>query len=62
MLFSSDELRKDFSLIKNARIWEEEVMLNEGVYHQGLASVVRFVGKKQKTRQRETIRKIKEFN
>lgn len=48
MLFSIDELRKDFSLIKNARILEEEVMLNEGDYHQGMASVIRFVGKKRK--------------
>lgn len=48
MLFTSDQLRQDFSLIKNARITEEEVMLNEGFYHQGISSVIRFVGKKNK--------------
>lgn len=51
ILFSTNELRKDFSLIKKARIREEEVILNEGYYHQGMASVIRFIGKRQSTKQ-----------
>ena len=47
MLFDIDDLRKDFPLIKNARIEEEQVILNEGFYHQGMASIIRMTGKRR---------------
>jgi len=44
MLFSRDQLRRDFNKIRKAKITETEVMLNEGIFHQGIASVIHFVG------------------
>jgi len=44
MLFTRDQLRRDFNKIKKAKITETDVMLNEGIYHQGIASVIQFVG------------------
>lgn len=46
MLFTRDQLRRDFNKIKKAKITETEVMLNEGIYHQGIASVIQLVGVK----------------
>ena len=51
VLFSTYELRKDFSFIKKARIREVVVILNEGCYHQGMASVIRFTGKRHHAKQ-----------
>ncbi|MEZ4773929.1 MAG: class I SAM-dependent methyltransferase [Bacteroidia bacterium] len=46
MLFSEEELRKDFSGLANLEIWYEETSLDEGAYHKGEASLIRLVGKK----------------
>jgi SAM-dependent methyltransferase len=44
MLFSRDEMKEDFAGLKRLRIWEREVLLNEGLYHQGLAAIIRARG------------------
>jgi SAM-dependent methyltransferase len=46
MLFSRAELENDFSSLSSFLITETEYVLNEGKYHQGLASVIRLTGKK----------------
>ncbi|MEW6774077.1 MAG: methyltransferase domain-containing protein [Bacteroidota bacterium] len=46
MLFSIEELENDFSNASFNKIWMEEVVLNEGKYHQGKASVIRAIIKK----------------
>lgn len=47
MLFSIDELKEDFKLLKIINIREEIIFLNEGDGHFGKAAVIRFVGEKQ---------------
>jgi methyltransferase family protein len=46
MLFSKDEIIKDFSSYKTIELVEKEVTLQEGLYHNGRSSVIRFLGKK----------------
>ncbi|MDX1286064.1 MAG: class I SAM-dependent methyltransferase [Draconibacterium sp.] len=46
MLFSKDELLDDFSGLKDIKIEERDTRLNEGSFHQGVASVIRLVGTK----------------
>lgn len=46
MLFSTEMIRKDFADFDILLLEEVEVELNEGEYHQGLSSVIRFIGKK----------------
>ncbi len=46
MLFSEDELQSDFRDMKNIWVSSEKVILNEGLFHNGEASVIRFIGKK----------------
>ncbi|MEO1048982.1 MAG: class I SAM-dependent methyltransferase [Bacteroidota bacterium] len=46
MLFSTEELADDFADFEIIKLAEEEVVLNEGVYHNGRSSVVRFIGRK----------------
>lgn len=46
MLFSKEEIEKDFNDLNTLYIEETEVELNEGKYHNGLSSVVRFIGQK----------------
>ena len=46
MLFSEAELRSEFPAINMESIETTELVLSEGAFHDGLASVVRFVGKK----------------
>lgn len=46
MLFSTDEIRADFSDFDIQLLLEEEVDLAEGIYHLGKGSVVRFRGSK----------------
>ena len=46
-LFSTDELKSDFNDCEVLELAEKEVTLNEGLYHNGLGSVVRFVGRKK---------------
>ena len=46
MLYSKDELLNDFRGFEVLMLTEEEVLLNEGKYHNGKGSVIRFVGRK----------------
>ncbi|MFX0556601.1 class I SAM-dependent methyltransferase [Maribacter sp. CXY002] len=46
MLFSIEEIKKEFNGIAFNHLTETKVELNEGKYHQGEASVIRFTGKK----------------
>jgi len=46
MLFSEESIRKDFSDFSVLELEEVETELSEGLYHNGLAKVIRFVGRK----------------
>jgi SAM-dependent methyltransferase len=46
MLMSKKELRQDFESLNIIYIEEISTLLSEGAYHQGLASVVRLIAKK----------------
>lgn len=46
-LFSVEELQSDFRDYEIITLAEEEVELNEGLYHNGNGSVIRFVGRKK---------------
>jgi len=47
MLFSSEELKSDFSNFDIIELEEKEVELKEGLYHVGQSAVIRFVGRKK---------------
>ena len=47
MLFSMEEIKQDFSNYEIIELSEKETFLNEGLYHNGKSSVIRFVGKKK---------------
>lgn len=47
-LFSTDEIRSDFANYEIIELVEKEIELNEGLYHNGKGSVIRFVGRKNK--------------
>ncbi|MES1219765.1 MAG: class I SAM-dependent methyltransferase [Bacteroidota bacterium] len=47
MLFSIDELRSDFANYEIIELEEKEIELNEGLFHNGKGSVIRFVGRKK---------------
>lgn len=47
MLFSVDELKSDFANYEIIELTEKEIELNEGLFHNGHGSVVRFVGRKK---------------
>jgi SAM-dependent methyltransferase len=47
ILFSMEELRTDFPNYEIVELVKKEVLLNEGAFHNGLGSVIRFVGKKK---------------
>lgn len=47
MLYSKDEIMADFKSYEILKLEEEEVLLNEGKYHIGKGSVIRFVGRKK---------------
>lgn len=47
MLFSIAEIKQDFSNYEIIELSEKEVNLKEGLYHNGISSVIRFVGKKK---------------
>ena len=47
MLFSVDELRTDFVNYEIIELEEKEIELNEGEFHNGKGSVIRFVGRKK---------------
>ena len=46
LLYSLDNLRKDFNQLHIEQLTAETIMLNEGEAHNGMAEVVRFVGRK----------------
>ena len=46
-LFSIEEIKSDFSNYEIIELSETEVELNEGKFHIGLGSVIRFVGRKR---------------
>lgn len=45
-LFSIDEIKSDFPNYEIIELVEQEIELNEGLFHNGSGSVIRFVGKK----------------
>jgi hypothetical protein len=47
MLFSIDELKSDFADYEIIELAEKEIELNEGLFHNGKGSVIRFVGRKR---------------
>lgn len=47
MLFSIDEIKDDFVDFEILELAEVEVQLNEGLYHNGIGSVVRLLGRKK---------------
>ncbi len=47
MLFSVEEIKSDFANYEVVELEEKEIELNEGVFHNGLGSVIRFVGIKK---------------
>ena len=47
MLYSKEELLSDFDDFNFIEIEEKEISLDEGIFHLGLASVIRFIGKKR---------------
>lgn len=46
MLYSADEIQNDFKDFHCVLCGEHEVELNEGIYHVGKGSVIRYIGKK----------------
>lgn len=46
-LFSLEELKADFADLEIVELLEMEITLNEGTYHRGQGSVIRFVGRKR---------------
>lgn len=47
MLFSIEEIQNDFSNYEVVQLEEKEIELQEGLYHNGTGSVIRFVGRKK---------------
>lgn len=47
LLYSTDEIERDFSQYEIIELRETEIRLSEGLYHNGVASVIRFVGRKK---------------
>lgn len=47
MLFSTDEIKADFANYEIIELAEKEIELNEGLFHNGTGSVIRFVGRKK---------------
>lgn len=48
-LFSVAEIKADFDNYEILELQEVEIDLNEGIYHRGQGSVIRFVGKKMRS-------------
>ena len=46
MLFSLEEILEDFKSLEVLHASSERIFFDEGLYHQGEADVVRYVGKK----------------
>ncbi len=47
MLFSIEELQHDFSNFDVIELEEKEIELKEGLYHNGVGMVIRFIGRKR---------------
>lgn len=47
-LFSTEEIKSDFANYEIIELVETEIELNEGVFHNGKGSVIRFVGRKNR--------------
>lgn len=47
LLFSMEEIKKDFGELNFLELYEAEVDLQEGEFHKGLGSVIRFVAQKK---------------
>jgi hypothetical protein len=47
LLFTEDEIKRDFSSCEVIELKNEVVRLNEGRFHVGKGSVIRFIGKKK---------------
>jgi 2-polyprenyl-3-methyl-5-hydroxy-6-metoxy-1,4-benzoquinol methylase len=45
-LFSIEEIKADFPNYTFVELVEQDIELNEGLYHNGIGSVIRFVGRK----------------
>ncbi|SIN69714.1 class I SAM-dependent methyltransferase [Chitinophaga niabensis] len=46
-LYSKEEITADFKNYETVLLAEEEILLNEGKFHIGKGSVIRFIGKKK---------------
>lgn len=46
LLCSAEQIRKNFSMIEHELLQEENILLSEGEFHKGEASVIKFVGVK----------------
>ena len=46
MLFSKEELVEDFAILKELEVDEEELEINEGIFHNGKSSLIRLIGTK----------------
>lgn len=46
-LFSIDEIKSDFANYEIIELEENEIELNEGLFHNGKGSVIRFLGRKK---------------
>lgn len=46
-LFSIDEIKSDFPEYEIIELEETKIELNEGIFHNGTGSVIRFLGKKK---------------
>ena len=47
MLFSKETMTRDFPDFEIIKLEEVEVELDEGIFHQGKAKVIRFIGRKK---------------
>ena len=48
-LFSIEEIKSDFPNYEFIELAEKVIELNEGLYHNGIGSVIRFLGRKKTT-------------
>ena len=47
MLFSKESIQNDFPDFEIIQLEEKQVELNEGTFHNGIGSVIRFIGRKK---------------
>ena len=47
MLFSKESIQKDFSNFEIIQLEEKHIKLTEGNFHNGIGSVIRFIGRKK---------------